>query len=152
MEWPTSPLGFLARFKHIPEHQEHLLRDSQVLFDLPDSSSFYRDMAVSFFPGPIEQWESRQRLVNLFAVFLRLDGRTFSAMLHVLDCACESPDEYGSCGVNSLAAMVVYLDHRGGEIELSDREFVKLLERYAQIEVLKNNAEYLLRFLDRRSG
>lgn len=150
MTWsPDDAHDFLERFAHIPDHMELQLIGSDEFNDWPTNQTYYLNLASQLFPGPIEDWELRQRLVSIFRAFLGHDGRTFDALMYIADVASQNPVEYNSNGTNALAGIYTYLRwNRDATIPCPTS--LKAFDRFATVTEIAHNANNIRSLIAKR--
>ncbi len=141
--WPNKIMNaaeFLTRFADVSDTQLHTLRRSSRLDEWPADQALYLGVTKELFPGPPEDWEGRQRFVQILCEFLYHDGRTFDALIYIVEQAFQAPQEYDSNGKNALAGIWCYLNCNGVTM-ISDATLVETFERFANIPALAHNAK-----------
>jgi hypothetical protein len=134
-------------FSDYTDLQLYQLRDSGILDELPMNSEYYEQLVPEFFEDEGENWEERQRFVQILREMLYRDGRTLNALLSIAEIAAQFPDIYEPNGVNALAGIGCYLNCTQLEAEKVP-PLIQILRKYASNSTtLATNARACLRAL-----
>jgi hypothetical protein len=134
-----TPIELLELFSRYSDEEICSLRRTPVLDQFSNESATYTQIAKSFFAGCNYDWESRQRLVSILREFLYHDGRSFEALLWIVERAF-AESEYFDNGINSLASLWCYLN-LDQPAPISDEELLGRFRKYAANSELRQNAE-----------
>ncbi|HEX3725298.1 MAG TPA: hypothetical protein VHV08_03605 [Pirellulales bacterium] len=139
---------FLDRFSQYADSDIHSLRRTPLLDQFPTDPRVYTQIATSFFADRNIDWERRSRLVSILCEFLYHDGRTFDALLCIVEKALGEPD-YVCNGINSLAGVWCYLN-MDRPASMGDEELLANFRRYAENAELLHNAKNCCELILRR--